>query len=57
MAEQVKPVKSRKLTCLTLLAWGAFIFFGLVAITFFAAGSLFDLGVWEEFWEMIKQKF
>ena len=57
MPDKEKPVTSRKLSCLVMLALGAFLFFGVVALVFFAAESLFDLGVWDEFWEMIGQKF
>ncbi len=44
----------RKRSCLAFSAWTVLLLFALILVLFFVMSSLFDLGVWEEFWELFK---
>ena len=48
-----KQKRNFKITCLMVLGWTALGLFILLLIAFFFADSLFELGVWQEFWEMV----
>lgn len=46
-----------KMTCIRMLLWVLLIVLMLVLVTFFTITSLFDLGVWSEFWDEVRQWF
>ncbi len=51
-APPASPRKKR--SCLAFSAWMVLLLFALILVLFFVMSSLFDLGVWEEFWELFR---
>lgn len=46
----------RKYTCLRTVLWISLLVLLVLLVLFFAISTLFDLGVWDEFWEMVYEK-
>jgi len=40
--------------CFTFFGWSALLVTGLLLVILFLIGSLFDLGLWEEFWDLFR---
>ncbi len=43
-----------KLTCIRMLLWVLLVVSVLLLVAFFTITSLFDLGVWTEFWDEVR---
>lgn len=48
--------EEKKKSCLPMFVWVGFGVVGLLLVILFAMGTIGDLGVWEEFWDLIEKK-
>ena len=50
------PQTDKNRSCLIPTLWLVLLSLVVILVVFFVLTSIFDLGVWDEFWDMIREK-